>query len=162
MKIGLSSIVSVLVLCMIVSVIGCTGVSVVGYPLDDGQYLVQRTISDPHAFAPTTQRSWLEVCTRRVETVQHGQANASEIEHFEHCQRDGSVQFTTTNGYLDGLGSAALYSGAIVGGAALIGTGIAQSGSTTTLQSNQAGAAATQSQGQGQAQSQYGIGNGRH
>lgn len=129
---------------------GCSGVSVVGYPLDNGKHMVQRTVSDPHAFAPTTQRSWLEVCDRRVETRETPSGQVEEVEHYDNCERDGQVQFTTTNGYLDGLGAAALYSGAIVGGAYFIGKGIGDSGTTV----NQSGGGASQAQSQFQEQRQ--------
>ena len=37
-----------------------------GDPSSNGTALGQRTVSDPHAFAPGTQRSWMEVCQRKV------------------------------------------------------------------------------------------------
>lgn len=132
------SIVSVLCLLMV----GCSGMSTVGYKIEGGRYTVQRTVSDPHAFSPTTQRSWMEICNEKID------------EEYLHCTRDGLVQFATVNGYLDGLGGAALYSAAIVGGAYFIGDGIRHSGSTTTNNTNQTGGGANQNQGQAQGQSQ--------
>lgn len=118
------------VLCLSVS--GCAGVSTVGYEMG-GRWHVQRTISDPHAFAPSVQRSWMETCDK------------NDKGEYVNCAEQGTVQFATTSGYLDGLGAAALYSGAIVGGSALIGNGLKHSG-TSVNQNGAASAGQTQTQ----------------
>lgn len=149
--------VSVLVaVCLLVGV-ACAGVSrvpVVPASQHDNKVairgLVQTTVSDPHAFAPTTQRSWLEVCDYRVDRGEDENVVQFPDYIYENCTRDGAVQFTTTNGYLDGLGSAALYSGAIVGGAYFIGKGLGDSGSNVS----QSGGGSSQTQQQGQIQGQ--------
>lgn len=137
-------------LCVIV-LTACSGVSRVPLALHggevDGKVMVQTTVSDPHAFAPTTQRSWMEVCDYK-KTEDHQEV-------YSNCDRAGIVQFTTQSGYLDGLGSAALYSASIVGGAALIGNGISKSGSVSTTNTSQTGGGATVEQTQSQHQSGY-------
>lgn len=139
-----------LVVILLSITVGCAGVSNVSYPLSDGTYHNQRTLTDPHAFSPTVQRSWMEICQAK--------ADAAEPDYTQ-CSSQGTVQFATTGGYLEGLGAAALYSGAIVGGAALIGNGLAQSGTTVNQagggaqQSQNTSASSYQSQGQSQAQS---------
>ena len=141
-----SGYMSIVVVLLLFITVGCSGVSVVGYPLENGKHMVQRTVSDPHAFSPTTQRSWMEVCEKKVT---NDDFNLPEVE-YKNCETNGLVQFSTTNGYLDGLGSAALYSGAIVGGAYFIGKGLGDSGSNVS----QSGGGASQSQQQGQVQGQ--------
>lgn len=126
-------------------VLGCSGVSRV-YIADyatGGKALIQTTVSDPHAFAPTTQRSWLELCEKATPKPRVMRAGNEAIElrdyDYVNCQRQGDVQFTTASGYITGLAGPLLYSGAAVGAAALIGDGLAESGdrssnSTTTNQ----------------------------
>lgn len=125
---------------------GCGSVSVVGYPREDGKWVVMRTMTDPHAISPTPQRNWTELCDRKV--VIPAKAERPDADDFVNCLRQGEEQFTTTTGYISGLVSPLLYSGAVVGGAYYIGKGLSQSGGTTynnTSSESGAGAAASSS-----------------
>jgi hypothetical protein len=123
----------------------CAGVSRI--PLDEkfsGRQPVLTTISDPHALAPTTQRSWMELCD--VTARQNPEAVFyHEWQHkFANCTPMGDVQIGTATGYVAGLMQPFIYAGAMVGSAFLIGDGLSKSGPTV----NQSGGGATQSQQQ--------------
>lgn len=110
---------------------GCARVSRVPlYELKEatGRVQVQTTVSDPHAFAPTAQRSWLEECTYERLPFEPG----GEDYGFKDCSKATDPQFTTASGYISGLAGPLLYSGAALGSAALIGNGLADSRSTTS------------------------------
>lgn len=126
--------------------VACAGVSNVSYPLADGRFQNQRTVSDPHAFAPTQARSWLEVCQAK--------ADAPGEPDYTACSQTVDMRFSTVSGYADGIGSAMVHSAGFVGGMYLLGEGIGDSGSTTNQTTNQQGGGATQSQGQLQGQFQ--------
>lgn len=133
------------VLCAlsILTLTACSSVSTVHYPMADGNFKVMRSVSDPHAFAPTSQRSWLETCAPKVE-------KASEPD-LTNCTDPVDPRYATVSGYADGIGSAVVHSAGFVGGMYLLGAGIADSGTTVQQQ----GGGASQQQGQGQAQGQH-------
>lgn len=138
---------AMMTIAIMVLVMGCAGVSRI--PLDEkytGRQLVQTTISDPHAWAPTTQRSWLELCDVTVAPSKIGWwLELFEWEHkFANCVPQGEAQFSTATGYIAGAMQPLIYSGAMVGSAWLIGDGLSKSGPTV----NQTGGGATQSQTQ--------------
>ena len=120
---------SVLFSFMMLLIVGCSTNSFVPvHNLTETTTLGQRTVSDPHAFAPGTQRSWLEVCQRKVSAD-----NKKTVTYVEPCTSvilDGT-QFATFSPYVTGIATPVIQAGAIVGGAALIGNGIRQSGSRT-------------------------------
>ena len=120
---------SVLFSFMMLLIVGCSTNSFVPvHNLTETTTLGQRTVSDPHAFAPGTQRSWLEVCQRQVSADKK-----KTVTYVEPCTSvilDGT-QFATFSPYVTGIATPVIQAGAIVGGAALIGNGIAKSGSTT-------------------------------
>lgn len=129
---------------------GCSGITrvpILNPGQTEGRVMVQTTVTDPHPFSPTHSRSWMEECDYHQE---HDRFTLMTKHVYEDCSGTTHQQFATSSGYLDGLGAAALYSGAIVGGAALIGNGIAKSGST--INQNGGGAQADQSQVQTQQQ----------
>jgi hypothetical protein len=139
-------------LLSVVLLVGCAGVSRV--PLDKAltaRQVVMTTVSDPHAWAPTTQRSWLELCDVTAKPAFDDKYSFEWVHTFQNCVPSGEVQFTSATGYVAGLVGPVLYSGAALGSAALIGPlGLAKSGPTV----NQSGGGASQSQQQGQAQQQ--------
>ena len=120
---------SVLFSFMMLLIVGCSTNSFVPvHNLTETTTLGQRTVSDPHAFAPGTQRSWLEVCQRQVSADKK-----KTVTYVEPCTSvilDGT-QFATFSPYVTGIATPVIQAGAIVGGAALIGNGIRHSGSTT-------------------------------
>ena len=140
----------ILTLITLLTITACSGVSNVSYQRADGTFHNQRTVSDPHAFAPTAQRSWLEICQPIKGTTEPDYMN---------CTEATDPRYATTSGYADGIGTAVVQGGAFVGGMYLLGQGIADSGSVT----NQSGGGATsqsnavnvQSQSQSQVQSQH-------
>lgn len=130
---------------------GCSGVSQVGYPIqkngnvNEWKHRVLTTISDPHAFTASAPRSRLEICDGTP--VKGSDANGFPLLfEYSHCVGETSWLETPTTGYLDGLGKALVYGGAMVGTGALIGDGLSRSGDSI----NQSGGGATQSQGQAQ------------
>jgi hypothetical protein len=129
---------------------GCSSISVVGYPIENGKHRVQRTVSDPHAWAPTTQRSWMETCDATPISAKPKENGFEQEYNYHHCVTEGQVQFSTNSGYMDGFGKSVVQTGAILGAAAILADGIRDSGSVT----NQTGGGATQSQQQGQHQGQ--------
>ena len=120
---------SVLFSFMMLLIVGCSTNSFVPvHNLTETTTLGQRTVSDPHAFAPGTQRSWLEVCQRQVSADKK-----KTVTYVEPCTSvilDGT-QFATFSPYVTGIATPVIQAGAIVGGAALIGNGLRHSGSTT-------------------------------
>jgi hypothetical protein len=102
----------------------CAGVSNVSYPLADGTFRNQRSVSDPHAFAPTQARSWLETCQAKAD-------NPTEPD-YTRCTDAVDPRYATVSGYADGIGAAAVHSAGFVGGMYLLGQGIGDSGSRTT------------------------------
>ena len=124
---------------------GCSSTSYVLHYVDgkkaQGYVVRQVTMSDPHAFSPSHSYSWLELCQYTHKDVPFKEA-ATHQQYVDGdtviygCQKNGEYHFATTSGYADGLGSAALYSGAMLGGAALISHGLSQSGSTVTQGAN--------------------------
>lgn len=122
----------------VVAMVGCSGVSRVPYGIEkDGTVLVQTTVSDAHAFAPTSQRSWLERCEYRTEKVGAivvaNQVRDRYDVHYTNCVPLSDVHYASTTGYIAGVAGPLLYSGAVVGASALLGAGIADSGSTTSV-----------------------------
>jgi hypothetical protein len=108
----------------IVALVGCSGISNVSYPLADGTFKNQRTVSDPHAFAPTQARSWLETCQPKAE-------NPKEPD-YTRCSDAVDPRYATVSGFADGIGAAMVHSAGFVGGMYLLGQGIGDSGSQTT------------------------------
>jgi hypothetical protein len=142
-------------LLMSVLVVGCSSVSNVSYKQADGTFKNQRVISDPHAFAPTAQRSWLEVCQAK-------QGMPDEPD-YGNCNNAVDSRYATVSGYADGIGSAVVHSAGFVGGMYLLGQGIADSG--TTVQQSGGGAEANSSSKSYQSQRQSAdidIRNGGH
>ena len=136
----------VVILGSLVMLVGCSSVSNVSYPLADGTFRNQRTVSDPHAFSPTTQRSWMEICAAK-----DGQVGAKDLEpDYTKCGESADLQYAVNAGYLDGFAGAAVQAGAIAYAGHAIGRGLGNSGDTVT----QEGGGASQSQRQGQQQGQ--------
>jgi hypothetical protein len=99
---------------------GCGTITTVGYPTGDGTYMVMRTMTDPHSMSATVQRNWLEVCTTKTHN-----------DYINCVMMPNSQQFVSQQGYIATIAGPVMQTGAILGGAALIGNGIAKSGSTT-------------------------------
>lgn len=135
-----------LVLCFMF-LAACSTDSFVAHPIGGGQYLVQRAVSDPHAWATTVQTSWLEFCSGQEKPAPWG--NYTTLELFD-CKQEGGFKTFTQTGYVSGVLAPTINAAGMVGAGALIGDGLKKSGSTTN-NSLQGG---TQSQIQGQAQSQ--------
>lgn len=143
-KDGVMQRMSILALLVAIGIMtGCSGVSNVSYPMSDGTYRNQRTVSDPHAFAPTHSRSWLETCKAKPGTQEPDYTN---------CVETVDPRYATTSGYLDGMGASMVQAGAIVGGSYLIGQGL--KGSRSTITQEGGGASQSQDQDQGQRQEQ--------
>lgn len=137
---------------------GCSSVSRVPLPLNTNpalqttRALVQTTISDPHAIAPTTQRSFLELCSLSEESV----LKIFTRIVYTDCERQDDVQFTTASGYISGIAAPLLYSSAIAYAGHEIGRGLRQSGTTNnTTVSSQFQGVSNSSGGTG-----IGVGNG--
>ena len=96
----------------------------------DGTTLGQRTVSDPHAFSPGTQRSWMEVCQRKVADTFFG----TDITYKQPCEvtQLTGLNFVTFSPYVNGLATPLIQAGAIVGASALLADGIRDSASRTT------------------------------
>lgn len=153
-----------IVLMAVMGLMGCSGMSAVGYPLatsapkEEWKYRVMRTVSDPHAFSASAPRSWMEICEGTTDPKKIQDLSATQrqnggghdgyaVEYFN-CTVEGDILATPTTGYLDGLGKAMMYTGAALGSSAILADGIRDSGSTTI----QSGGGASQSQTQGQVQ----------
>lgn len=96
----------------------------------NGTTLGQRTVSDPHAFSPGTQRSWLEVCQRKVT---EGTVYGTNVDYVQPCEVSTlATNFVTFSPYVTGIATPIIQAGAIVGGAALLADGIRDSASRTT------------------------------
>lgn len=111
----------ILLSLILVSLSGCGTITAVGYPTGDGTYMVMRTMTDPHSMSATMQRNWLEICTTKTHN-----------DYVNCVMMPDSQQFVSQQGYLATIAGPVMQTGAIVGGAALIGNGIAKSGDTTT------------------------------
>jgi hypothetical protein len=46
---------------------GCSGLSTAWYPMEGGKFRVMRTLSDPHLFSAAAPRSWMEVCSMKID-----------------------------------------------------------------------------------------------
>lgn len=129
-------------------VAGCATNSIVPvYDLPDqpngnGQkrQIVMHTVSDPHAFATTVQRSWLEDCA----FVREKDANDWTWERWKDCHPVAleGTHVATSTGYISGLAGPALQAGGMVGAGALIGNGLSKSGSQTNVNQSNAGGTA--------------------
>lgn len=100
------------------------------HDLGNGTTLGQRTVSDPHAFAPGSQRSWMEVCQKK-ETQGKAGKSVNYVEPCEGVNIQGT-QFVSFSPYVNGIATPVLQAGAIVGSSAILSSGIARSGSRTT------------------------------
>jgi hypothetical protein len=117
--------------CLAMMMVGCSSVSRI--PLDEtltGRQLVMTTMSDPHALAPTAQRSWIELCDVTANQTTRAVFYRAWQHVFENCSTVGEIQNNTATGYLSGLMQPLIYSGAAVGSAFLIGDGLSKSGPT--------------------------------
>lgn len=124
---GLSALFSLMVLL----IVGCAGTSFVPvHNYDNGTTLGQRTVSNPMGFAPGAQTTWMETCTRKVVKGAFG-ASTTYVEPCEVVNITGT-HFVSFSPYVTGLATPIIQGGAIVGGAALIGNGISQSGSRSS------------------------------
>ncbi len=108
------------ILLILITVSGCGTITAVGYPTGDGTYMVMRTMTDPHSMSATMQRNWLEICTTKTHN-----------DYVNCVMMPDSQQFVSQQGYIATIAGPVMQTGAILGGAALIGNGIAKSGSTT-------------------------------
>lgn len=122
----------------------------------NGTTLGQRTVSDPHAFSPGTQRSWLEVCQRKENKQVSGKFKWSETTYVEPCEPTSieGTNFVTYSPYVNGLATPLIQAGAILGASAILADGIRDSASRTTNTNNTSSNGGTQFQGQGQLQGQ--------
>lgn len=149
---------SVLFSFMMLLIVGCSTNSFVPvHNLTETTTLGQRTVSDPHAFAPGTQRSWLEVCQRQVSADK-----SKTVTYVEPCTSvilDGT-QFATFSPYVTGIATPVIQAGAIVGGAALIGNGLRHSGSTTNSTNNANGGSGNGGAGGSSSSSVGNVGGG--
>ena len=101
----------------------------------NGTTLGQRTVSDPHAFSPGTQRSWMEVCQRKDTKQKNGSFKWTETEYVQPCTftaEQPGTNFVTYSPYVNGLATPLIQAGAILGASALLADGIRDSGSRTT------------------------------
>ena len=114
---------------------GCSGQNFVvvrdGSGVNAGKVLGMRTVADVRAFAPTDKLTWLENC----DVVTTHTLKVFSSTDYVNCVEDAPLLAIARNnvstGYVAGIAGPVLQAGAIVGGAALIGNGIRQSGSTT-------------------------------
>lgn len=120
----------VVVLCL-VSLAACSTDSFVAHPLGGGQYLVQRSLSNPHAWAATPQTNWLETCAGKEKHYPQG---TDGLDLFD-CKSAGGYWYTQQTGYLSGILAPALQAGGMIGAGALVGDGLKHSGSTTSSNS---------------------------
>jgi hypothetical protein len=136
---------SFVVLLLVLLVSGCATDSFVAHPLGGGQYLVQRAVSDPHAWATTVQTSWLEYCAGK--TVPAAWGSYSNLELFD-CKQEGPFKTFTQTGYVSGVLAPTIGAAGMVGAGALIGDGLKKSGSTTSnnIQGGMQSQSVTQSQ----------------
>ena len=111
----------ILLTIFVLTLSGCGTITAVGYPTGDGTYMVMRTMTDPHSMSATMQRNWLEVCTTKTHN-----------DYINCVMLPNSQQFVSQQGYIATIAGPVMQTGAILGGAALLGNGIAKSGSTTT------------------------------
>lgn len=121
----------VAVLVMTVFLAACSTNSFLPINTVGNQMMGQRTVSDLHAFAPTTQRSWVELCTVKKE-VGVLWDTTTFVSPCEPVTVVGS-NFVSASGYIASLAGPLIQAGAIVGGAYLIGDGISKSGSQTNV-----------------------------
>lgn len=125
---------TICIMLMLVS-LGCSTNSFLpvheyGVLSQSGTTLGQRTVSDPHAFSPGTQRSWLEVCQRKVT---EGTVYGTNVDYVQPCEVSTlATNFVTFSPYVTGIATPIIQAGAIVGGAALLADGIRDSASRTT------------------------------
>lgn len=119
------------VLCLML-VAGCSTDSYVTHPLGGGQYLVQRSLSNPHAWAATPQTNWLETCAGKEVFNPQG---LDKLELFD-CKSAGGYWYTQQTGYLSGILAPALQAGGMIGAGALVGDGLKHSSNNTTSSTN--------------------------
>ena len=137
------------------SLAACSGMDNI-YHKEGDHFVNWRVKYNPHAAAPSKIRDQNEICPQL--------ATDPSKPDLENCKvipnADGTEHYETASegGYAGGLGPAVVHAAGFVGGMAILGNGIAQSGSTV----NQTGGGASQSQtqGQGQIQLQQGRNHG--
>jgi hypothetical protein len=121
-------------------IVGCTTNSFLpvheyGDAKKNGRTLGQRTVSDPHAFAPGTQRSWMEVCERKVTAQKSGTFTWTETEYIQPCTftaEQPGTNFVTYSPYVNGMATPLIQAGAILGASALLADGIRDSAARTS------------------------------
>jgi len=147
---------SVLFSFMMLFIVGCSTNSFLPvHDFTNGTTLGQRTVSDPHAFSPGTQRSWMEVCQRKDTKQKNGSFKWTETEYVQPCTftaEQPGTNFVTYSPYVNGLATPLIQAGAILGASALLADGIRDSRSSTTNNTSSNGG--NQAQGQGQLQGQ--------
>jgi len=151
---------SLFIIVALLGLVGCSGVSKVGYPLatdapmEQWKYRVMVTMTDPHAFSSSAPRSWTEICDgttdpARIQTLsrtqrQNGGGHDGYPVEYLNCVIEGEALATPTTGYLDGMGRGVMGMATMLGSSAILADGIRDSGSTTI----QSGGGASQSQSQ--------------
>jgi hypothetical protein len=84
----------------------------------NGTTLGQRTVSDPHAFSPGTQRSWMEVCQRVTKEEKNGTFKWKETTYVQPCELSAAqpgTNFVTYSPYVNGMATPLIQAGAILG-----------------------------------------------
>lgn len=127
-------------LLLLVSSVACSTNSFLpvreyGPVTQNGTALGQRTVSDPHAFSPGTQRSWMEVCQRTVKSQKNGAFKWTETTYGEPCTftaEQPGTNFVTYSPYVNGMATPLIQAGAILGASALLADGIRDSAARTT------------------------------
>jgi hypothetical protein len=98
-----------------------------------------RSVVDVRALSPTDKLSWLEYC--KPQTTENFVMMTST--EYVDCELEKEIMPVAKNavatGYVSGIAGPVLQSGAIVGGAALLGNGIRQSGSSTVNNNSMSG-----------------------
>lgn len=116
----------------LVFVAGCSTDSFVSHPLGGGQYLVQRSLSNPHALAATPQTNWLETCAGKDT---YDEVGTHHLDLFD-CRQTGGYWYTQQTGYISGILAPALQAGGMIGAGALVGDGLRHSGATSNSTTN--------------------------
>jgi hypothetical protein len=113
--------------------VGCATNSVVPISQVGPETLILRTVSDPHALAPTVQSSVHQLCQTDDQVTWYGGTTV----RYRNCHEVvvPGAQLVTTTGYIAGVMGPVIYAGGILGGGYFVGRGLGHSGGTTTTTS---------------------------